>query len=65
MNTFMQSYGDRHPTDLAGLDGARAVFAQETGEGRRWDEEKLKSISGGDPITARFMNQNFFTFKPQ
>ena len=65
MDTFMQSFGERHPTDLAGLDGTRAVFAQETSEGRRWDEGKLKSISGGDPITARFMNQNFFTFKPQ
>ena len=65
MDTFMKSWGERHPTELAGLVGDRAVFAQETGEGRRWDEEKLKSISGGDPISARYMHQNFFTFEPQ
>ncbi|MDP7629997.1 MAG: phage/plasmid primase, P4 family [SAR324 cluster bacterium] len=65
MDTFMKSYGERHPTELAGLVGKRAVFAQETGEGRRWDEEKLKAISGGDTISARFMHKNFFTFNPQ
>jgi len=63
--TFMLSHGDGHPTDIAGLVGARAVFAQETAEGRRWDEGLLKIISGGDPISARFMHQNFFTFRPQ
>jgi len=65
MKTFMATYGENHPTDLAGLVGSRAVFAQETGEGRRWDEEKLKAISGGDPISARLMRQDFFTFNPQ
>jgi len=64
-DTFMKSYGDRHPTELAGLVGDRAVFAQETGEGRRWDEEKLKSISGGDTIASRFIGKNFFSFQPQ
>lgn len=65
MDVFVASTYDRHPTDLAGLVGARLVTASETQEGRRWDEAKLKSLTGGDPIKARFMRQDFFTFIPQ
>jgi P4 family phage/plasmid primase-like protien len=57
--------GDRHPTDMAMLRGARLVIASEVAPGRAWDEPKLKSLTGGDPITARFMRQDFFTFQPQ
>jgi len=65
METFTASNADRHPTDLAMLRGARLVTAQETEEGRRWAEIKIKALTGGDPITARFMRQDFFTFVPQ
>ena len=64
METFTASQGDRHPTDLAMLRGARLVTAQETEEGRRWAESRIKALTGGDPITARFMRQDFFTFEP-
>ena len=64
METFTASAHDRHPTDLAMLRGARLVSAQETEEGRRWAEAKVKAMTGGDPITARFMKQDFFTFTP-
>ena len=56
---------DRHPTDLAGLRGARMVTAVETEEGRRWAESKIKTLTGGDKITARFMRQDFFEYTPQ
>ncbi len=65
METFTVSSGDRHPTDLAGLRGARLVAASETEEGRAWAEAKIKSMTGGDPITARFMRQDYFTYRPQ
>ncbi|MBI1209284.1 MAG: hypothetical protein GC191_18605 [Azospirillum sp.] len=65
METFVATASDRHPTDLAMLRGARLVSAQETEEGRRWAEAKIKSLTGGDPISARFMRQDFFTFVPQ
>lgn len=65
MDTFMESRNDRHPTDLAGLMGARLVTAIEVESGRRWAEAKIKSLTGGDNITARFMRQDFFTYAPQ
>lgn len=40
MDTFMDTRSDRHPTDLAGLRGARLVCAVETEQGRRWSESK-------------------------
>lgn len=65
METFTESRNERHTTDLAMLQGARLVTAQETEEGKRWAESRLKSITGGDPITARFMRADNFTFTPQ
>ncbi len=65
VDTFTVSTGERHPADLAMLRGARLVPAQETQDGRRWDEARVKALTGGDPITARFMRQDFFTFQPQ
>ena len=65
MDTFTATHTDRHPTDMAMLRGARLVTAQETEEGRRWAESRIKALTGGDPITARFMRQDFFTYRPQ
>jgi len=65
METFTESKTDRHPQELAGLMGRRLVTAQETEEGKRWAESRLKALTGGDPITARFMRQDEFTFMPQ
>ena len=64
METFIASNTEHHPTDLAKLQGARLVVAQETQKGRRWDETKIKALTGGDKITARFMRQDFFDFVP-
>ncbi len=65
IETFTASTSDRHPTELAGLRGARLVTAIETEEGRRWAESRIKSLTGGDKIAARFMRQDFFEFTPQ
>ena len=64
METFVASQFDQHPTDLAMLRGARLVTAAETEEGRAWAETRIKQLTGGDPISARFMRQDFFTYKP-
>ena len=65
IETFTASQMDRHPTDVAGLRGARLVTATETEEGRRWAEARIKALTGGDRISARFMRQDFFEFTPQ
>lgn len=65
METFTVSAGDKHSTDLAMLCGARLVTASETEEGRAWAETRIKQLTGGDPITARFMRQDNFTYLPQ
>lgn len=64
MDTFTAAFGDRHTTDVAMLVGARMVTASETEEGRAWAEARIKSLTGGDKITARFIRQNNFTFEP-
>ena len=63
--TFTAQTGSRHLTELARLQGARLVVAQETEEGKQLAEARVKAITGGDPITANFMRQDHFTFMPQ
>ncbi|MCK1577715.1 hypothetical protein IVB09_40655 [Bradyrhizobium sp. 174] len=65
METFTASNNDKHPTDLAMLCGARLVTASETEAGKAWAEARIKQMTGGDPISARFMRQDFFTYMPQ
>lgn len=50
--------------DLADLQGRRFVATVETGEGRRLDEALVKTLTGGDAITARRLYQAPFTFQP-
>lgn len=56
--------GTRHPTEKAGLRGARLVLCSETAEDAALDEAKLKALSSSDAITARVMRGDFFTFQP-
>jgi putative DNA primase/helicase len=65
MTTFLASQQDRHPTELAMLRGSRLVAAAETQEGRSWNEVIIKQVTGTDRLAARFMRQDFFTFKPE
>lgn len=65
MSTFTASNSDSHPTDLAMLRGARLVSVSETEDGRAWAESRIKQMTGGDTITARFMRQDFFQYTPQ
>jgi putative DNA primase/helicase len=65
MTTFTASRSNSHPTELARLKGARLVTASETEKGHAWAEAKIKALTGGDRIAARFMRQDFFEFLPQ
>jgi putative DNA primase/helicase len=61
---LMAKYGQTHPTELASLQGQRFVVAAESREGGRLDEERIKALTGSDPITARRMREDFYTFLP-
>jgi putative DNA primase/helicase len=63
-DTFTSSHGDRHPTDLAGIATARAVFVTETEHNKPWAESRIKAITGGDTLRVRFLYQNFFEIDP-
>jgi putative DNA primase/helicase len=65
IEAFIASKNEHHPTDIAGLQGARLVTSVETEDGRRWAEAKIKALTGGDRVSARFMRQDFFEYVPQ
>jgi putative DNA primase/helicase len=52
------------PNDLASLVGRRLVTMIEANDGLRLNEAKLKTLSGNDRISARFLHGEFFTFQP-
>ena len=51
--------------DIARLRYARMVTASESGQSKRFNEERIKSITGGDEVTARKLYQEFETWTPQ
>jgi P4 family phage/plasmid primase-like protien len=53
-----------HPTEIARLRGARLVVCSEQTSGKRFDESKVKRLTGGDLLTGRFMRGDFFDFTP-
>jgi len=53
-----------HETEIARLAGARMVLCSEVNEDDRFDEAKVKQLTGGDTLTARFMQQDHFSFTP-
>ncbi|WMI33000.1 DNA primase/helicase [Arthrobacter phage PeggyLeg03] len=61
---LMASTYTPHTTEIARLAGQRMVICSEVNEEDKFDEAKVKALAGGDSITARFMRQDDFTFKP-
>ena len=51
-------------SDIARLTGARLVTAVEIGDDKRLDEALVKQITGGDPVTSRFLYKDFFEHSP-
>jgi len=56
--------GERHPTEILDLRGARLVCSSETGEGGRLAEDLVKQLTGGDGLKGRAMRQDFIDFAP-
>ncbi|MGW3149527.1 DNA primase family protein [Streptomyces sp. NPDC001177] len=55
---------ESHPTDLAELHGRRMVVCAELGPSDRFDEARVKFLTGGSRIKARRITQDFFSFNP-
>lgn len=62
---FLLNRGNDGPrNDVARLAGARFVSAIEVEQGRRLAESLVKSLTGQDVITARFLYRESFEFRP-
>ncbi|MGH3956457.1 MAG: DNA primase family protein [Mycobacterium sp.] len=55
---------ERHETEIARLHGARLVVCSEVNQDSKFDESKVKLLTGGDVLSGRYMRQDFFDFKP-
>lgn len=53
-----------HSTEIADLAGARFVICSEVNKKDKFDEAKVKLLTGGDTLKARFMRQDYFKFTP-
>jgi putative DNA primase/helicase len=55
---------DAHPTGTADLCGLRLAVLHESDHGRRLAEGTVKRLTGGDPVKARRMREDFWYFNP-
>jgi putative DNA primase/helicase len=64
VEALMASSMDRIPTDIARMRGRRFLQASESRRGKFLDAARIKQLVGGDTISARFMREDFFEFRP-
>ncbi|MEY6569847.1 DUF5906 domain-containing protein, partial [Streptomyces sp. PGLac3x] len=53
-----------HSTELTELHGRRIFVCSELKPNDKFDEARVKLLTGGDKIKARRMRQDYFTFTP-
>lgn len=63
-DTFIKKKETGANNDIARLAGARFVSAIESEEGERLADSFVKQITGGEPVLARFLRQEYFEFVP-
>ncbi|ASR87241.1 DNA primase/helicase [Mycobacterium phage LastHope] len=61
---FLLAGRDRHETEIARLHGARMVVCSEINAESKFDEAKVKVLTGGDILSGRYMRQDYFDFTP-
>ena len=63
-STFDRNRNSSQTNDIAALAGKRFVSSTEPNQGVVFDESRIKSLTGGDTISARFLHREFFEFQP-
>ena len=53
------------PNEIAATAGKRALLISEAPDHARLDAARVKSLTGGDMQRGRFLNKEYFDFKPQ
>lgn len=56
--------GRNDESAVARLAGLRLVASSEVNQSAKFDEAKVKLLTGGDSLTSRFLYGKYFTFKP-
>jgi putative DNA primase/helicase len=64
-DTLLAKQQDGIPNDVARLKGARMAYASEAEQGKKLAESKVKDLTGGETIVARFLHGEFFEFVPE
>lgn len=64
-DTFIKKKDTGANNDVARLVNSRFVSAVESEEGEKLQESLVKTITGGEPILARFLRQEYFEFIPE
>ena len=63
--TVLMSTRGQDNAAIASMHGARFSVASEVGEDSRFDEVTVKQLTGGDPVSCRYLYDNYFTYTPQ
>jgi putative DNA primase/helicase len=61
---FLMAGRNEHATEIARLQGQRFVVCSEINQGDKFDEAKVKLLTGGDKLTGRFMRADYTDFTP-
>lgn len=63
--TLFSRKDGQHREDIARLQGVRFAYCAEFNENAPLNEAQVKSLTGGDPITARYLYEGSFEFVPE
>ena len=64
-NILLETRNEINSAEIATLRGARLAVAQEVKVGGRLAESRVKSLTGGDTISARLLYENPSVFRPK
>jgi P4 family phage/plasmid primase-like protien len=63
-NFLLDTNSQQHSTEIANLRGVRFAVASETRPDGKFNESRIKMLTGGDTISARKLYKDFFDFRP-